>query len=130
MSAKNICRKHQKECFGGWGFSSVVERLPRKRKALGSVPSSEKKKEPKKKMLWPLLDNRKKISTSNSCLLYRAACLWLCRGSRQPLVNINQQIVASIIRCRGQMYLKIITGEKWVGASFHCTREWDLMMQT
>jgi len=34
----------------GWGFSSVVERLPRKRKALGSVPSSEKKKkEPKKK---------------------------------------------------------------------------------
>ncbi|EDL88322.1 rCG61298, partial [Rattus norvegicus] len=25
---------------GGWGFSSVVERLPRKRKALGSVPSS------------------------------------------------------------------------------------------
>ncbi len=25
----------------GWGFSSVVERLPRKRKALGSVPSSE-----------------------------------------------------------------------------------------
>jgi len=28
----------------GWGFSSVVERLPRKRKALGSVPSSEKKR--------------------------------------------------------------------------------------
>ncbi|EDM03563.1 rCG61321, isoform CRA_a, partial [Rattus norvegicus] len=24
----------------GWGFSSVVERLPRKRKALGSIPSS------------------------------------------------------------------------------------------
>jgi len=34
----------------GWGFSSVVEHLPRKRKALGSVPSSgKKKKEPKKK---------------------------------------------------------------------------------
>jgi len=33
--------------YRGWGFSSVVERLPRKRKALGSVPSS-KKKEPKK----------------------------------------------------------------------------------
>jgi len=32
---------------GGWGFSSVVERLPRKRKALGSVPSSEKKKSEK-----------------------------------------------------------------------------------
>jgi len=29
---------------GGWGFSSVVERLPRKRKARGSVPSSGKKK--------------------------------------------------------------------------------------
>jgi len=28
----------------GWGFSSVVERLPRKGKALGSVPSSGKKK--------------------------------------------------------------------------------------
>jgi len=27
----------------GWGFSSVVERLPSKRKALGLVPSSEKK---------------------------------------------------------------------------------------
>jgi len=33
----------------GWGFSSVVERLPRKRKALGSVPSSEKKKKENQK---------------------------------------------------------------------------------
>jgi len=40
---------HKKRDIWGWGFSSVVERLPRKRKALGSVPSSEKKKEPKKK---------------------------------------------------------------------------------
>ena len=31
----------------GWGFSSVVERLPSKCKALGSVPSSEKKKKKK-----------------------------------------------------------------------------------
>jgi len=40
----------------GWGFSSVVERLPRKRKALGSVPSSEKKnqKKKKKKRIWCL----------------------------------------------------------------------------
>jgi len=37
--------------YGGWGFSSVVECLPRKRKALGSVPSSEKKKKEKKKDL-------------------------------------------------------------------------------
>jgi len=29
-----------RKALGGWGFSSVVERLPRKRKALGSVPSS------------------------------------------------------------------------------------------
>jgi len=29
--------------YRGWGFSSVVERLPSKRKALGSVPSSGKK---------------------------------------------------------------------------------------
>ncbi|EDM08616.1 calcium and integrin binding 1 (calmyrin), isoform CRA_c [Rattus norvegicus] len=28
----------------GWGFSSAVEHLPSKRKAVGSVPSSEKKK--------------------------------------------------------------------------------------
>jgi len=33
----------------GWGFSSVVEHLPSKRKALGSVLSSEKKKRKKKK---------------------------------------------------------------------------------
>jgi len=37
--------------WGGWGFSSVVECLPSKRKALGLVPSSqgEKKKDKKKK---------------------------------------------------------------------------------
>jgi len=34
----------KKAAAWGWGFSSVVERLPSKRKALGSVPSSEKKK--------------------------------------------------------------------------------------
>jgi len=39
----------------GWGFSSVVERLPRKRKALGSVPSSEKKNQ-KKKFPYTLKD--------------------------------------------------------------------------
>jgi len=36
---------------GGWGFSSVVERLPSKLKALGLVPSSEKKKRKRKKRL-------------------------------------------------------------------------------
>jgi len=41
-------RKHKIQKTWGWGFSSVVEHIPRKRKALGSVPSSEKK-EPKKK---------------------------------------------------------------------------------
>jgi len=38
-----------KEIQKGLGISSVVERLPRKRKALGSVPSSGKKKKKKKK---------------------------------------------------------------------------------
>jgi len=33
----------------GWGFSSVVECLPRRRKALSLVPSSEKKNQKKKK---------------------------------------------------------------------------------
>jgi len=33
----------------GWGFSSVVEHLPSKRKALGSVLSSRKKKKKRKK---------------------------------------------------------------------------------
>jgi len=37
-----------KGAHGGWEFSSVVERLPRKCKALGSVPSSEKKRTKKK----------------------------------------------------------------------------------
>ena len=32
-----------------WGFSSVVECLPSKHKALGSVPSSEKKEKKEKK---------------------------------------------------------------------------------
>jgi len=32
----------------GWGFSSVVECLPSNRKALGSVPSSGKKKKKEK----------------------------------------------------------------------------------
>jgi len=38
-----------KSTLWGWGFSSVVERWPRKRKALGSVLSSEKKNQKKKK---------------------------------------------------------------------------------
>jgi len=46
IAARNIMTKKR---VGGWGFSSVVERLPRKRKALGSVPSSEKKNQKKKK---------------------------------------------------------------------------------
>jgi len=43
----------------GWGFSSVVERLPSKRKALGLVLSSGnkkiKKKKEKKNHAWILL---------------------------------------------------------------------------
>jgi len=44
-----VFKKGGKDCRRGWGFSSVVERLPSKRKALGSVPISEKKKKKKKK---------------------------------------------------------------------------------
>jgi len=40
----------------GWGFSSVVERLPKKRKAPGSVPSSEKKNQKKKKKKKRILE--------------------------------------------------------------------------
>jgi len=39
----------KKTIIRGWGFSSVVECLPSERKALGSVPSSEKKNQKKKK---------------------------------------------------------------------------------
>jgi len=40
----------------GWEFSSVVERLPSKRKALGSVHSSGKKEKEKKNVdLYPFL---------------------------------------------------------------------------
>jgi len=35
----------------GWGFSSVVERLPSKCKALGLVPSSGKKKRERERKL-------------------------------------------------------------------------------
>jgi len=49
-----------KSVYRGWGFSSVVEGLPSKRKALGSVPSSEKKikekEKEKKKCVSPCLD--------------------------------------------------------------------------
>jgi len=42
---KNYIKKlHQEIKLWGRGFSSVVEHLHSKRKALGSVPSSEKKK--------------------------------------------------------------------------------------
>jgi len=51
MNDKTWYAPQEEVRLAGWGFSSVVERLPRKRKALGSVPSSEKKKEPKKKKL-------------------------------------------------------------------------------
>jgi len=53
----NTCIKQTNR---GWGFSSVVERLPRKRKALGSVPSSEKKNPPKNKQ------TNKQTKTTNS----------------------------------------------------------------
>jgi len=47
-SGRQICGS--KLACRGWGFSSVVERLPRKHKALGSVPSSEKQNQKKKKL--------------------------------------------------------------------------------
>jgi len=53
-----VCRLIKISKARGWGFSSVVERLPRKRKALGSDPSPEKK-EPKKKK------KKKKISKAS-----------------------------------------------------------------
>jgi len=53
----------------GWGFSSVVERLPRKRKALGSVPSSEKKNQKKKK---------KKKNMVSSAIRF---CIMVLRGN-------------------------------------------------
>jgi len=46
-----ILETHIKNMERGWGFSSAVERLPSKRKALGSVPSSEKKEKKKKKKI-------------------------------------------------------------------------------
>jgi len=51
-TAKLTFKKNER----GWGFSSVVERLPSKRKALSLVPSSEKKKnELAEKMLDPAM---------------------------------------------------------------------------
>jgi len=56
-------KKKKKEFTKGWGFSSVVEHLPSKRKALGSVPSSEKKKE-KKKEFTNIGSERKPVARS------------------------------------------------------------------
>jgi len=39
----------------GWGFSSMVERLPSKCNALGSVPSFEKKKKKRRRRRCPHL---------------------------------------------------------------------------
>jgi len=49
LTLPHCCLSPKKVRTRGWGFSSMVERLPRKRKALGSVPSSEKKNQKKKK---------------------------------------------------------------------------------
>jgi len=43
LHKRNCLQKPEKKKSGGWGFSSVVKCLPSKPKALGSVPSSEKK---------------------------------------------------------------------------------------
>jgi len=49
LSERNLqCPLNKRDKAQGWGFSSVVERLPSKHKALDSVPSSEKKKRKKK----------------------------------------------------------------------------------
>jgi len=52
--------------FGGWGLSSAVERLPSKRKAPGSVPSSEKKNQKKKKSFFLSLWKEVFIFTLNN----------------------------------------------------------------
>jgi len=49
----------------GWGFSSVVEHLPSKRKALGLVPNSGKKEKKK----------RKKEKIKKASLSYPRSCL-------------------------------------------------------
>jgi len=63
-----------KNFFRGWGFSSVVQRLPRKRKALGSVPSSEKKNQ-KKKFFFQFL----------SYVHWCFACIYICVRGLDPL---------------------------------------------
>ena len=59
----------------GWGFSLVVERLPRKRKALGSVPSSEKKKKKKSKIILLILV-KTKWNCKLTCGLNLSALVW------------------------------------------------------
>jgi len=57
--------------YGGWGFSSVVEHLPRKRKALGSVPSSEKKRTKKKKNgIWERMEDKKKGKEEDDAIIF------------------------------------------------------------
>jgi len=65
-----------KKQMRGWGFSSVVERLPRKHKALGSVLSFGKKKKKKKKRR----KKRKKKQTNNKQKLKTKHQWFICRG--------------------------------------------------
>jgi len=79
---QNLLNLKQKSGFqikridrGGWGFSSVVERLPRKCKALGSVPSSEKKNQKKKKKKKKRIDRAKCLAQWFSTSLMLPATL-------------------------------------------------------
>jgi hypothetical protein len=62
---------HQEALAGGWGFSSVVERLPSKHKALDSVLSSGKRKKKKEKK------KKKKKKRSPGWLNLFTPHLWL-----------------------------------------------------
>ncbi|EDL78964.1 rCG27106 [Rattus norvegicus] len=77
-----------RDCSRGWGFSSVVEHLPRKRKALGSVPSSEKKKK----------KNKKKRDCSLSCDNLTSAFLYITFF--YPLLSLLVSYLLANCMCR------------------------------
>jgi len=57
------CNKNRE--IRGWVFSSVVERLPSKHRALGSVPSSGKKKKGIERLILSRINRQVKVNMLN-----------------------------------------------------------------
>jgi len=97
--------------LGGWGFSSVVERLPSNRKALGLVPSSEKKnqKKKKKKKSWDVEKHLADLNTPGSC----SATVMLSLASNLPFRQPTGQASLSALPYRCEKEVVVLDPTSW-----------------